>query len=71
MITAYRHPTTTKITSNVANLRYRPNSTNSHTYIWRFEPVEMRHVNNKVRCTPTFHSNVFANDRNNEKDKRV
>jgi len=31
----------------------------------------MRHVNNKVRCTPTFHSNVFANDRNNEKDKRV
>lgn len=45
MITTYRVPTKTKITSNVANLRYRPNSTNSHTQIWHFELEEMSHKN--------------------------
>jgi hypothetical protein len=58
MITSYRAPSRTKISSNVANARQRHNPTNTHTRIFNFS-TDQSHKS--AKCSPTFHSQIFDN----------
>lgn len=59
-ITNYQPPVRTKISSNIAHQRPRDNPTNSHTRIFFFSAEQLPET--KIKCTPTFHSNIFYYD---------